>query len=243
MVVVRGEVPGNQNCERVVCLSLSNIHRKDRAMIALRLRTPTSFVAALLIMQIQPAIALQRDPAPGNTRLVGTTADLSLEVRNCREFIGEAHRIAETRGGSVSSSEIAIGGNRPPSGKFVLRVPAGALEEALADLRLRARRIEKEVIARNDITELLSQLAARIGSRQIVEQRYAQVLHATKQATEIMNVEKILTVVREEIDQMVAEQKVLSDRAKFSTITVTIRNPCRPCRGRGGTMSWAPQGF
>jgi Domain of unknown function (DUF4349) len=103
-----------------------------------------------------------------------------------------------------------------------LRVPAGQLQAALADLKALGR-VETESQNGEEVTQQHADLVARLKNSRETEQRLQDVLRTrTGKMSDILEVEQEIARVRGEIEQMEAEQKALEHRVNFSTIELKI---------------------
>jgi hypothetical protein len=104
--------------------------------------------------------------------------------------------------------------------RAVIRVPAENFDKLLETLSSSAEVVDRKTIKALDVTEEYVDLEARLKTRKDIENRYRQLLGQAKKVDDILNIEKQMGVVREEIEAAEGRLKYYNDRIAFSTLTV-----------------------
>lgn len=159
------------------------------------------------------------------TRLIIKTAQVSYEVENYNETIKSVTAITDSLGGFISDSKIEYPYPGVHRGTVELRVPAEHFETALIRLKTLSKKIESERIKGSDVTEEFYDLEARLVNKKKAEARFQEILKTAKTVREILDVERELTEVRENIERMEGRKRFLADQTSFSTITLTVHEP------------------
>jgi hypothetical protein len=103
-----------------------------------------------------------------------------------------------------------------------LRVPSAELDASMAELK-KLGRVESESQSGEEVTQQSVDLEARLANARNAEQRLTAMLQQrTGKMQDVLDVEKEITRVRAEIEQMEAERKTLSKRVEFATINIKI---------------------
>jgi len=103
-----------------------------------------------------------------------------------------------------------------------LRIPAGELTEAVAELKSLGQ-VENEAQGGEEVTQQHADLVARLKNSRETEQRLqAILLQRTGKVSDILAVEQEIARVRGEIEQMEGEQKSLEHRVDFATIDLNL---------------------
>ena len=103
-----------------------------------------------------------------------------------------------------------------------LRVPAPELAAALAELKAMGR-VENETQSGEEVTQQHADLVARLKNARETEQRLQAILQQrTGKIEDVLDVEREISRVRGEIEQMDAELKSLEHRVDFATVTLNV---------------------
>jgi hypothetical protein len=150
------------------------------------------------------------------------TADVSVAVEDFSPIAAEVEALAKRLGGYVSGSKITGSPGSARTGSWTLRVPVSHYDECLAGARALG---EVRSINSNsqDATEEFYDLEARIHNKKQEEERLLKLLaSATGKLDEILSVEREVSRVRGEVEQMEGRKRVLSELIDLSTVNVTV---------------------
>jgi hypothetical protein len=149
-----------------------------------------------------------------------TTEILTRDFARSREALGVAVR---KFGGYVAESNVsgASGGTR--HGTWKARVPVAYFDAFLRELGGLGE-VENTQIGSEDVSEEFYDLEARLKNKRAEEERLLQHLKvSTGKLTEILQVEREISRVREEIERMEGRKRFLANQTDLTTVTVTIR--------------------
>jgi hypothetical protein len=158
-------------------------------------------------------------------RMVIKIADLNVEVKNYDETFSAIQKIVSSRTGFIVSSSTTVREERKKSGSIKIRIPSKSFDETLQELKNLANKVENENIKGNDVTEEFYDVDARLQNKQKAELRYYEILKSAKSTKDILEVEKALTDVREEIERLTARKRYLSDQVDLSSINIEMHEP------------------
>ena len=108
-----------------------------------------------------------------------------------------------------------------------LRLPSDRTETALVELR-KLGKVREESQNSSDVTSQYVDLQARLTNARNTEQRLTDLLRErTGKLPEVVEVEREISRVREEIERMQAQQKDMNNKVQFATIQVTVSEEYR----------------
>ena len=171
----------------------------------------------------QQSSAAQQPPV-GEQRLIVKTANLTLLVPDVAQTSSKAQGLAETLGGFVVTATQREEGGRPAA-TVQMRVPAQRFDEAMAQLKGMAERVQNEQVSSKDVTEEFVDTDARLRNLRATEQRYLDLLARASSVEDILKIEQQLSSVRGQIEQLQGRLNFLQRSAELSTITVELRLP------------------
>lgn len=174
-----------------------------------------------------PPPAAKVAPAPGGDRVV-RRAVIELEVR--RGAFNEAFRavseVASRHGGFVagSTSSTGDGTSERPSGSLTLRVPGDRFDAALGAVSARGK-VKSQQLSGTEVGGQLVDLGARLASARVQEDALRALMGRAGTVGETLQVQEQLGRVRQEIEQLAAEQARLQDQVAMASIEVRLGEP------------------
>jgi hypothetical protein len=153
------------------------------------------------------------------------TGQVSLEVESYDKAAEAIARLAETHGGYVADSQAGRAENDRRLGTLTLKVPSPRFAAALAELKALGR-VEAEQVATQDVTKAYSDLETRLVVKRETAGRLREILkERTAKLSEILEAERELARVTEEIEQMEGERRFYDHQVALSTITAQVHEP------------------
>jgi Domain of unknown function (DUF4349) len=173
--------------------------------------------------------ASTNQPAPPETTgpMIAQTASLTIVAANYDQASSAIDHLAVSRGGYVQkfSAEAPTGASRDLSA--TLRVPAKQLNGALAELR-KLGHVEEESRTNDEVTDQYVDMQARLKTSRASEQRLLELLGTrTGKLEDVLDAERELARVREEIESMEGQRILLEHRVDYATIEVQLREEYR----------------
>ena len=165
-------------------------------------------------------------------RKIVKTGSITLKVGNITETMDEVAEMADELNGYVVSS-YKYEYERGVSGHITIRVPFERFEEAFSRLRQLAPAVPYETTTATDVTEEYVDLEARLHNLQATEAQYLALLEKAENVEEMLKVQKELSNVRGEIEQIEGRMKYLEQTSETSLIEVTLEET------RGLTEPWS----
>lgn len=174
-----------------------------------------------------PTTAAQTPREPKVIRTIALTL-VAKEIEAARQAID---RIVSEVGGFVGQIHVSGGPDEPSSLRATLRVPAARAAAATERLRTVGRVVD-ETQTGDDVTEQVVDLEARLANHRNTERRLNEVLkNRTGRVADVLEVEREIARVREEIERLDGQRSTLEDRVSYATITLQIREERRASLG------------
>lgn len=166
--------------------------------------------------------AAAQGAVPSNSSMIIRTGTASVEVDSLETAIAAVQRIAASLGGWVGNTSLSAGEHEVRSATIELKVPSARYDEALAGLRPIGT-VETVNSNAEDVGEEFVDLTARTANSRRLEERLITLL-ATRagKLEDVLNVERELARVREEIERYEGRLRYLKTRVATSTLTVTV---------------------
>lgn len=169
-------------------------------------------------------------------RKIVRTGFLEAFVKSPAEAAEQVRRVAERLGGYVESAQISSS-QSAPGATITIRVPAVRFEDAKAEIRKFAARVESEKTDATDVTKQYVDLQARVRSLRAEEVQYLTIMKSAGKVKDMLDVSEKLSNVRGEIEQQQAEFETLSKQVETVAITVSLRSePVAPA----AELHWRP---
>jgi hypothetical protein len=155
-------------------------------------------------------------------RKIVKTGSMTLEVEDIAETMDEVAEIADELNGYIVSS-YKYEYERGVSGHIIIRVPFEKFEEAFERLRQLATAVPYETTTAEDVTEEYVDLEAQLHNLQATEAQYLALMEKAETVEEMLKVQKELSNVRGEIEQIEGRMKFLEQTSETSLIEVTLQ--------------------
>jgi cell division protein FtsL len=146
---------------------------------------------------------------------------LNLVVKDVLDTARKIAKFAEENGGWVVSSSISEH-EKVPSGSITVRVPAEKFDEARDYFRSLAVRVTSERTQSQDITEEYVDLQSRLRNLEAAESQLLELMKRTGKISEILDVYRELTNIRQQIEQIKGRMQYLEQSVKMSSITINL---------------------
>jgi len=196
---------------------------------ALRGRTPRAQgQAGAQGQQGQAAIgadAKQREQRLTSKPQIARTATLRMMAAEFDSVRSAVERIVADAGGFVGRLELSGERGDTRSLRATVRVPSDRLGQVLAALR-QLGKVQAESQGADDVTEQVVDLNARLTNARNTERRLTLVLEQrTGKVGDVLQVEREIARVREEIERMDAERTTLERRVTYAIVALEIVEP------------------
>ena len=153
--------------------------------------------------------------------MIVKTAELGIETDAVRTDASAARDVAARFGGDVLSSRV-YGGQDSVTADLVLSVPSGEFEAALDELRGLGRRVTSDAVTGQDVTEEFVDLESRERNLLAAEQSLLTLYERAEDVGDTLQVQRELTDVRGQIEEVQGRIQYLEDRTATSQISLNI---------------------
>jgi len=154
-------------------------------------------------------------------RMIVRSGDMSLVVEDVTLTMEAISQLAAGYDGYVVSSSVS-GEAEGMRGWISIRVPDDNFEQALAEIRGRAVRVESESTNSQDVTEEYIDLEARLANAEATEQQYLALLDKAEDVEDILRIYESLSRVRQDIEQIKGRMLYLERTSSMSLISVYL---------------------
>ncbi len=169
-------------------------------------------------------------PVPGtpsvslNPMLI-RTGTASIEVDSLEAGIAQLRALALRLGGLVGNTTISSGSEETRRASVELRIPSASFDRAVSGLAPIGR-VEQVNVTAEDVGEEYTDVTARVANARRLESRLLDLLERrTGRLEEVLNLERELARVREEIERYEGRLRYLRTRASISVLTITLHEP------------------
>jgi hypothetical protein len=178
----------------------------------------------------------QKQPGqPNRTGVVGTrwdrkiirTASLRVEVKEYAAFASALPEIVRSFGGYIAQESLQSSDSRIEN-IVTIKIPVDQFDATLAALTSDSDQVKERKITSQDVSTEVVDTRSRMEAKRQVRLRYLDLLKQAKNMDEILQVQKEINGVQEEIESAEGRLSYLGHAAAFSTIQLSffeILNP------------------
>jgi hypothetical protein len=162
-------------------------------------------------------------PAPefANRKLI-RNATVELEIVSFDDAVQKITAFANEEHGYVATTDSQKQANGKLRGQVVLKVLPANLDLLLQKLRT-VGELKNQTLGTEDVTKAYLDTDARLKNARVMEQRLIEMLKTkTGKVSDLLQVEKELGRVREEIEKMQGELKYWDSQVQFATVTISL---------------------
>ena len=153
------------------------------------------------------------------------TGQVSIEVDSLERAVREVTEMAAKAGGFIASSSIASGENAARTATIEVKIPAERYQGTVDGLK-QVGKIRSAATNSQDVGEEFVDVTARVSNAKKLEERILNLLATrTGKIEDVLNVERELARVREEIERYEGRIRYLKSQVSMSTLTVTVFEP------------------
>lgn len=172
-------------------------------------------------------------------------ATIFLDVTSIEEGLAQVREIVQVHQGDVLSMDDM--GDRTRRINFTLRVPQSKLDVTL-DALIQLGTVRSRSIYTEDVSSQLVDIQARLKNARKSEAALQEIMSRSGKVSEVLEVARELSNVRQGIEQMAAQQKNLQTQVQYSTINLTLQSaitlsPNKPAFSSQLANSWESATF
>jgi tetrahydromethanopterin S-methyltransferase subunit B len=155
-------------------------------------------------------------------RMIVRSGNISLVAEDVNQAMQAITQLATGYNGYVVSSSVS-GEEEGMRGWIAIRVPDDKFDQAMAEIRGLAVRVEEESTSSQDVTEEYIDLEARLANAEATEQEFLALLDKAEDVDDILKIYNSLSQVRQEIEQIKGRMQYLERTSSMSLISVSLR--------------------
>jgi anti-sigma factor RsiW len=162
-------------------------------------------------------------PAPevANRKLI-RNATVELEIASFDDAVQKITAFANEERGYVATTSSEKQANGKLRGEVIVKVLPENLDRFLQKLRGLGE-LKNQTLGTEDVTKAYFDTDARLKNARVMEQRLIDMLKTkTGKVSDLLQVEKELSRVREEIEKMQGELKYWDSQVQFATVTISL---------------------
>ncbi|NDI98498.1 DUF4349 domain-containing protein [Flavobacterium sp. LaA7.5] len=103
---------------------------------------------------------------------------------------------------------------------MLIRIPSKHFENFIADIGTGVAYFDRKEISAQDVTEEYIDIEARIKAKKTLENRYLELLKKAGKVSEMLEIEKELSAIREEIEAQQGRLNYMKNRVAMSTVNI-----------------------
>ena len=168
------------------------------------------------------AVGMAPDAAAGQLLAVDVT--VNMEVDDVGVGVDEVVAVAARHDGQVYGSDISLAAGDSAFAHIVIKLPPGKIAGAIADIKLLGKH-QSQTQATENVTDQMVDIETRIGTAQRSVDRVQLLLAEAENLGQVVQLEAELTSRQTVLEQMLAQQRNLGQRAALATLTVNLSGP------------------
>lgn len=161
-----------------------------------------------------------RSPAESETKII-KSATLKFETQDLEKSYQNIHQAVQKYRGIIQNDE---------SGKDYgsvfrnvrIRIPNKNFDVFISQISQGVAHFDTKEISQEDVTEEYVDTESRMNSKKKLEERYLQLLSKAGKVSEMLEIEKKLSEIREEIEAKEGQLKYLQNRIAMSTVSLEM---------------------
>ena len=125
--------------------------------------------------------------------------------------------------------------------RLIIRVPSQNFDLFLKDISKGVAYFDTKEITSQDVTAEYIDIDARLKAKKVLENRYLELLKKANKVTEMLEIEKQLSAIREEIEAKEGQLNYMQNQVSYSTITIEFYKSIAEANGATesyGTKIW-----
>lgn len=173
----------------------------------------------------KPGAQVAAVPSMAASRKLIRTGQISIEVASYQKAAQEVARLAESFGGYLADSHSSRSPNGKEAGTLTVRIPAERFAQILAGFKGLGT-VRSEKVNAQDVTKAYADLETRLRVKRDTAERLREILKTrTAALADVLQVERELARITEEIEQMEGERRYYDQQVALSTLTVELQEP------------------
>lgn len=165
---------------------------------------------------------IESPPAALANRKLIRNAEVQLEIVSFDDTVQKITALANEEHGYVATTNSEKQANGKLRGQVIVKVLPENLDHFLQKVRALGE-LKNQTLGTEDVTKAYFDTDARLKNARVMEQRLIEMLKTkTGKVADLLQVEKELGRVREEIEKMQGELKYWDSQVQFATVTISL---------------------
>lgn len=160
-------------------------------------------------------------PVDAQEQKIIKTGHLRFESRDLDKTHRQIERLVKRYQGFVSSDRSGKG-YEEDFRSMTIRVPSQHFQTLLDSISKGVSYFDQNEITQHDVTEEFIDIEARLKAKRELENRYLELLKQAKNVKEILEIERELSTIREEIEARQGRLNYLQNQVSYSTLNIHI---------------------
>uniref|UniRef100_UPI004047D4D1 DUF4349 domain-containing protein n=1 Tax=Polaribacter sp. TaxID=1920175 RepID=UPI004047D4D1 len=149
------------------------------------------------------------------------TGNVSFKVDNLEITYNRINLLVKKAKGYISSDNSYNNENKI-SKSLSVRIPSDQFDLFMEELSKGVEEFDTKNITISDVTAQFIDAETRLKTKKALEQKYLDILKMAKSVTEVLNVERELGKIREEIESTEGRLKYLQSQVSFSSLSINF---------------------
>lgn len=202
----------------ISCKDVEAESASDSAIMVSELKSPAKAVAYEAAAVDSAASPV--NPSQSETKIIKTadlsfqTSDLSTSYENLYTDIKKYKAIIQNDESGKNDESVYR--------NLTIRIPSQHFDSFIADISKGVQHFDRKEISQQDVTEEYVDTESRMKSKKKLEERYLQLLSKASKVSEMLEIEKKLAEIREEIEAKEGQLKYMQNRVSMSTVNIQM---------------------
>ncbi len=163
------------------------------------------------------------------------SGDLSFQTNDMEATYNQIYTLVKKYKASIKNDSQS-NADEGPSRRINIRIPNENFDAFINDISKGVTYFDRKEISEEDVTEEYIDVAARIKTKKVLEERYFELLKKATKISEMLEIEKQLSEIREEIEAKEGRLKYLENKVAMSTLNIAFYKPV--AEGSKATVSY-----
>lgn len=166
------------------------------------------------------AATAEANPTQSETKIIKTadlrfqSSDLDTSYENLKTGITKYKAIIQNDESGKTDESVYR--------NLTIRIPSQNFDSFIADISKGVQHFDRKEISQQDVTEEYVDTESRMKSKKKLEERYLQLLSKASKVSEMLEIEKKLAEIREEIEAKEGQLKYMQNRVSMSTVNIQM---------------------
>ncbi len=149
------------------------------------------------------------------------TGNLTLEAKSLKSFT-QAMQPLLSKNGAYIEKEESRQGEGYHSSHWIIKVPVLQFEDLLNELVLKDVKVAERSINSSDVTDAWFDTRSRLEAKRAMRTKYSEFLGKAKNMEEVLQVQKEINNLQEEIESATARLEAMGNQSAYSTINLDV---------------------